>query len=129
MPTEADSFMIKHGIVSIVKLNNNNLVLAANDAGAVVMSPSGKLLHEINQTKIRLQNDAIRKMFTNRQNATWFAMNKDISRIKLKNPINFWSEANSGLKGTIEAIIRHKGTLYITTHTGIFYINDVQLNL
>jgi serine phosphatase RsbU (regulator of sigma subunit)/ligand-binding sensor domain-containing protein len=128
MPTEADSFMIKNSIVSITKLKNNNLVFAASDAGAIMMSPNGKLLQEINQTKTGLQNDAIRKMWTDRQNATWFAMNKGISRLELQNPISFWSEANSGLKGVPEAIIRHKGILYIATHTGIFYI-DKQNNI
>jgi serine phosphatase RsbU (regulator of sigma subunit)/ligand-binding sensor domain-containing protein len=123
IPTEADSFMIKNNIATIVKLKNNNLVLGSNDKGAAMMSENGKFLQTLSQETIGLQNDAIRKLFTDRQQATWVAMNKGVSRLELQNPISFWNEANSGLKGTPEAIIRHKGTIYITTHTGVFYID------
>ncbi len=123
IPTGADSFMIRNSIMSIVKLKNNNLVLASGDAGAVMIDEKGKLLQTLNQESIGLQNDAIRKLWTDQQNATWLVMNKGITRLELQNPISFWNEANSGLRGTPEAIIRHKGTLYVVTHSGVFYID------
>ncbi len=126
--TEVDSFIIKNGVYGMEVLKNKNLLLASSKSGAVLISPNGKLLQEINQEKVGLQSDAVYKIFTDRQNATWFAMNKGIARLELQNPISFWSEANSGLKGTPEAIIKHKGVVYINTHSGIFYI-DKQNNI
>lgn len=122
VPTEADSFMIKNTVISISKLKNNTLVLGS-DEGAITMATNGKILQELNQETIGLQNNAIRKLLTDKQGATWFVMNKGVSRLELQNPITFWNESNSGLRGTPEAIVRHKGTLYINTHEGIFYID------
>jgi serine phosphatase RsbU (regulator of sigma subunit)/ligand-binding sensor domain-containing protein len=123
IPTGADSFMIKNTVTAIVRLKNNNLVLATNDVGAVMVGANGKLLQKLTQESIGLQNDAIRNIWTDKQNATWLVMNKGITRLELQNPISFWNEANSGLRGTPEAVIRHKGTLYIATHSGLFYID------
>lgn len=104
------------------KTQSNNLAWGYNGYGCVIMDLQGNISQVITK-KTGLQNMNVYGLNTDAENALWLALNNGLSRAEISLPITYWDK-NSGLAGTVEAIIRHKGMIYITTHRGIFYIDE-----
>lgn len=69
-----------------------------------------------------LQDGTISDIFVDRENNLWLALVRGIAKIELISPISLHN-FNTGLNGTVEDVIRHKGKIYASTLNGVFYMD------
>lgn len=94
--------------------------LATLDGGMAVIDQQGRLLQLLDKGA-GLQDNVVYSLFFDRQGAMWLALNSGISRVEMPSPLSFYGE-KAGLQGPVLSILRHQGTLYVTTLGGIFYL-------
>ena len=94
--------------------------LATLDGGMAIIDQRGRLLQLLDKGA-GLQDNVVYSLFVDRQGAMWLALNSGISRVEMPSPLSHYGEKN-GLQGPVMSILRHQGTLYVTTLGGIFYL-------
>lgn len=86
--------------------------------GIIIIDTAGHTLEIINRKSGLADND-VKQVITDKNQNLWLALNNGISAIENTSPLSFYSE-KSGIHGSIDAVIRHKGLLYAGTSTGLF---------
>jgi serine phosphatase RsbU (regulator of sigma subunit)/ligand-binding sensor domain-containing protein len=122
MPTEADDFITQNQLYNGTLVNHNTYAFATMRGGVVMIDNKGKLLNILNKES-ELQDDFILYAYTDKQKGLWLAMNSGISRIEISSSITFWNES-SGLRGSVESVVRHQNTIYAATSLGVYYLNN-----
>ncbi len=119
--TEADPFLIENQIYHGTTLRNGHFALATVRGGLLIMDNSGMIKQILNKSS-GLQDEAVNFIFQDRQDALWLGFNNGgTSRVEISSPVAIFGQS-SGLTGGTESIVRHQGTLYAATGTGIFYL-------
>ncbi len=119
--TELDEYIEKNLGYSLNRINGNEYAIGTQlDGGFVVIDEEGKEIQKVNKLK-GLQQGSVYAMTTDKQKNFWLAMSNGISMAEIGTPVTFWNDQN-GLNGTVEDVIKFKGTYYVATHQGIFYL-------
>jgi signal transduction histidine kinase/ligand-binding sensor domain-containing protein len=114
--TEADSLF--KGVYNVVRiLPDGTIGITTLNNGYLVIGQDGKLLQHQNKAS-GLISDVVRASYTDRQNNTWLAQDGGITILEYKSGISFYSQ-----EGAIVDIFRYKGTLYLSTTNGLFYLD------
>ncbi len=85
--------------------------------GVIVIDNEGHIKDIINSTTGLADND-VKQVITDQSNNLWLALNNGISRIEISSPLSFLTE-ESGITGSINALVRYKNLLYGGTTTGL----------
>ena len=117
-PTEADAFLRKAPPYSCAELPGGGLVVTTLRAGAILLSPDGKL-ERIFDEDSGLSSDSVTSAYPDRDGGLWLAMLSGVARVHARAPLTFFDE-RAGLAGLVAAIARHEGTLYAGTTAGLF---------
>ncbi|MEX0290019.1 MAG: ATP-binding protein [Flavobacteriaceae bacterium] len=86
--------------------------------GAIHIDNQGKRIRTIT-TEDGILNNQLHGKTLDDQGALWLALQTGVSRVEPYLPYTFFDE-RSGLEGTVSAITRHQGTLYVGTYSGLF---------
>ena len=86
--------------------------------GAVIIDPQGRLRHRLGSAE-GLGDDSVWTATVDRQGGLWLGLNRGLARIEIQTPITVFDK-NSGLDGTVETVIRHRGVLHAGTSTGVY---------
>ncbi len=118
--TEADKFlpeMLYHGCA----LPDGYFALATRGNGVLLMDSQGKLYQVLDKSG-GLPDDWVNFLYLDRQDGLWMALeSKGIVRVEARSQLSVFNQ-NLGLDGSINNILRHKGTLYTATSTGLYYL-------
>lgn len=123
-------YMFKNGeIDGLVKVNaaansvttDNYLLLGSFTHGLTIVDSTFSPLFEIGITE-GLEDESINDQFVDKDGNLWLAMNRGIAKIEIETPTTLFNYKN-GIKGSVEAIIRHKGVLYAATINGVYYLD------
>ncbi|MGH7599615.1 MAG: SpoIIE family protein phosphatase, partial [bacterium] len=112
---------LSHGAV----LRNDNptsvaFALATIRGGVAIIDQRGNLLQLLDKAA-GLQDHDVNFIFPDRQGAIWLAQGRRIARVETASPLSFYGEP-AGIKDFVSSILRHRGTLYVATGLGVFYL-------
>jgi serine phosphatase RsbU (regulator of sigma subunit) len=107
---------LSHGAV----LPDDTFALATLRGGVAIMDRHGQLLRILDKAA-GLQDHDVNFIFPDRQGAIWLAQGRRIARVETASPLSFYGEP-AGIKDFVAAILRHRGTLYVATGLGVFYL-------
>jgi len=79
--------------------------------------------HEIVNMEIGLQDNFVYYLYQNPNSSLWLAQELGISKVGIQSAFRRFDE-RSGLKGAILDMVRFKGTLYVGTTWGTFYLEN-----
>jgi len=103
-------------------LPGSRIALSTLNNGIIVIDARGDIVSEINRKHGLADND-VKQVITDKDNNLWLALNNGISTIEYSSPVSSYDE-KSGLKGSVNAVLRHRGSLYVGTTSGLFIQNN-----
>ncbi len=122
--SKCNTYLKQNLIYQGISLPDRNFVFGTGEKGAVVIDEAGRMKFALDK-KAGLQDEMIYNVFSDNSGISgrpiWLAMDLGISKAETGSPISVFGEG-SGLKGSVLDIIRFKGTLYVGTMTGLFYL-------
>ena len=99
-------------------LADGQFALATLRGGVLILDAQGALLR-VEDKSTGLINDMVLGVFTDREGALWVASDDGITRLELPSPLTQFGEAD-GIRGSVEAITRHRRVLYLATSWGVY---------
>lgn len=118
LENEVDDYVKENNLYAGLILSDSSYAFATLRGGVILMDKYGKKIREIT-TKDGILNNQVYGVAQDNRNALWLALQTGISQIEPYLPYTFYDK-KSGLEGTVSAMARHKGTLYIGTYDGLF---------
>jgi signal transduction histidine kinase/ligand-binding sensor domain-containing protein len=118
--TEVDNFLLENQIYHGAVLADGAFAVATLRGGVISIDKTGKLRQHADKTT-GLQNDNVKFVSFDRQGGLWLALDNGITRVETPSPLSIF-DARSGLKGSVESIVRHQGVLYVATSQGVYYL-------
>ncbi|MBW3544365.1 MAG: GAF domain-containing protein, partial [Bacteroidetes bacterium] len=110
--------LLYHGIA----LADGNYAFATLKSGLLVMDPRGRILTTLT-TSNGLQYDQALYLYSDASGAVWACLSNGISKAEIISPITTYNKIQ-GLEGGIVSVKRYKGTLYVSTYLGVYFLND-----
>ena len=120
--TEADEFVRANLTYSPgAVLRDGRIALNTVAGGVAIMDPQGHLLQVIDKLA-GLTMNTVYYLYEDRSGALWVAMDNGIGRVEVGSGFSLFDSRN-GLTAGAYRFLRHRGTLYVTTTIGIFYLD------
>ncbi len=116
-PTELDAAFAQYSVYHGAALGQG-LYGFATRGGFFVLNQQGRQVHHIT-TGQGLPSDLVRYVFPDQQGSTWLAMEGGLARLEYPSPLTRFDQT-SGLKGTLWAVARHAGQLYVGGGGGLY---------
>ena len=122
-PTEAEEPLRTGSLYRGTVLPDGTLALATTGAGLVIVDREGHLV-QLLDTAGGLMSDSVYFVFADRQGGLWLALDGGIARVETPSPLSVFDRGASGLNGSVSAIQRHNGNLYVTTSRGVYRLRS-----
>jgi len=106
-----------------VALHDGNFAISTINEGIIILDRSGNILNTINSSSGLADND-VKQVINDKDKNLWLALNNGISTTGYVSPVSFYDE-RTGLKGSVNTVIRHKELLYAGTTAGLFFQNKI----
>jgi signal transduction histidine kinase/ligand-binding sensor domain-containing protein len=120
--TEIDDLLKSQTLYKGITLPDGTLGLSTISGGAFILDPrSGRALRRLNLA-IGLPADNGLAIFADRAGTLWLALEGAICQVETPSPLTRF-DIRSNLSGSVADIVRHKGTLYVATGVGVFYLD------
>lgn len=104
-----------------INVDNTFYAIGLFGDGLMVLNKDFKIEYLIN-LRNGLAEGTVHNVFVDRENNLWLALGRGIAKIELITPITM-HKFDTGLKGTVEDVIRYKGKIYSSTSNGVFYFS------
>ena len=98
-------------------MSDGSIALSTMTKGLIIIDRNGKIVKEIN-TASGLPDNDVKQVIRDRSGNLWLASNNGISMIGYSSPVTFYGD-DSGIDGSVNAVLRFKGLLYCGTNTGL----------
>jgi class 3 adenylate cyclase/ligand-binding sensor domain-containing protein/HD superfamily phosphodiesterase len=118
--TDVDSFMNLNSYTCAIPVYDGFYAIGTERGGFVVIDKNGKYITGLNE-KNGLYNDFVHDMYLDRHNNLWLSLNNGICRTEVPSAFTYFNR-NTGVHGSISAICRYKGRIFIATSQGTFYL-------
>jgi serine phosphatase RsbU (regulator of sigma subunit) len=105
-----------------VLMSDGLIALSTFRNGIILINTNGEIVTIINKGTGLLDND-VKQVIVDKSQNLWLALQNGISTIEYSSPISFYTE-KSGIEGSVQCVIRHKGLLYVGTSTGLYVQNN-----
>lgn len=103
-------------------LENGNMVFGTIKNGVYLTDISGNILYNIN-IENGLLNNTVLGQFVGSDNELWLGLDNGITRVDITAPYYFFNDITGNI-GAVYDVVNYKGTIYIGSNTGLFYIDD-----
>lgn len=100
-----------------IRLHDGSLALASLKHGLILLDADGHYVRTIDRSS-GLQGSIVKWVFQDSQLGLWLAMENGLARVETASPATVFDSRN-GLDGNTETILRHQGTLYVSTSSGV----------
>jgi len=103
-------------------LMNGNMVFGTIKNGIYITDSFGNVLFHISKEN-GLMNNTILDQFVDDTGELWLGLDNGIASINLDSPHSFYNDV-TGKLGAVYDVILFKGTIYIGSNTGLYYIDS-----
>ena len=118
LESDVKDFFKENNLYAGQQLTDSTYAFATLRAGVVIINKDGNRIKEITTNEGALNNQ-VHGMVVDKRDALWLALQTGISQVEPHLPYQLFDK-RSGLEGTVAAINRHKGTLYVGTYDGLY---------
>jgi ligand-binding sensor domain-containing protein len=119
-PTKVDHFIKSNILRGGTLLADGTLALGTQFSGVLRMSVDGKWMGSISKP-LGLSDQSVWSLRPDAASGLWLTLDKGVSRLEWPSPLTLFDE-RLGLKGSVYALHRHKGILYLGTSEGTFVL-------
>lgn len=124
----ANEILINSYIYGGVAVDNGNYAISTLANGIIIIDKNGKIVTQMNKEN-GLPNSYITSIYYDQADKIlWYATENELGNANLGSPFRAWNTLN-GLNGVVSDIIRFNNTLYVSTSTGVYYLNDDETGL
>jgi len=123
--TEVDEYLKNSSVYCGIALPDGTYAIGTLQKGLLFIDKKGIVKSFFNKAN-GLGSDEVYSFCLDRQGALWVTLSNGISRIEIQTPIRHFME-NSGLDGSVNAIIRYEGYLYVGTSQGLYKLIPAEL--
>ena len=122
-PTEADPILRDFDLYHGCALAGGFYALATLGGGVLIIDEQGRLVQILNEAS-GFPDDWVNYVYADAQGGLWTALDAaGITRVDVPSQLTSYND-RLGLDGTVLAIERHQGSLYIGTSTGLFKLEE-----
>ena len=119
--SDLDVFFDEQSIYAGKQLTDSTYAFATLRGGVIIVDKNGNRLKQIT-SKEGILNDQVHGLTLDHQNGLWMALQTGISQVEPFAPYSSF-DASLGLEGTVSAITRYNGSLYVGTFSGLFVLH------
>ncbi len=124
--SEISSVMKEQQLNDFLVLQNNNMVFGTIKNGIYITNNSGDIVYHINKEN-GLLNNTVLSQELGKNNKLWVGLDNGIALMDFNYSHILYNDS-SGKLGAVYDIINYKGTLYIGSNTGLFYLDTANNN-
>lgn len=117
-----NSLLKENKIYCGVLLNDSTFALGTLQAGLIIIDRLGKQRLIFN-SESKLTSPMIFNLFQDKSGIIWAALNDGVAKIEYPSPFSEFS-SDAQLKGSVEALIRFQGKIFVGTDRGLFYLDN-----
>jgi signal transduction histidine kinase len=118
--TDVDEQLAKSWIYHGAALPEGQLVLTTIRNGAVLLNPQGELLRHLKEPD-GLRTNTVLYAYPDHSGGLWLGLEGGLTRVEPLSPLTVFDET-TGFEGSPSDVIRHDGTIYLTTNLGVYYL-------
>ncbi|MCQ2375501.1 MAG: SpoIIE family protein phosphatase [Salinivirgaceae bacterium] len=104
-------------VTSCILINDTTLALGSYDNGVMIVNTDGTIVSHKNINNGLIDN-CINNIFCDREQNIWITTNKGITLLPTNDVISVFS-SESGINGSVNAVIDYKGQLFVGTSNGL----------
>lgn len=119
-PTEIDPILQNTTLYKGVLLPDGTFGLLTTESGFFVIDRSGRLLARLDQSS-GLLGATMTDAYVDHSGQLWLSSN-GICHVEMPSPLTRFT-VSQGLQGAVSGLTRHRGVLYASTDTGIYYLD------
>jgi serine phosphatase RsbU (regulator of sigma subunit) len=127
LKNKISEFLIESSPYNMIQLKDSSFVIGTLKAGLVCLNKNLKSYSLIGKSD-GLLDLQVNKVFQDKQENLWLALNSSISLVDYKSPYRFYNE-KIGLQGNVESIEKFKGNYYFAGSQGLFVKEDSKINI
>lgn len=120
MNGSAYDFLKNKRVYHAISLNDTLYAMGTTHGGLAIVDKNGDLCQVIDKST-GLKDDLIHHVYKDRQGGVWLALNNGLARIETPAALSRFT-VDRGIESTVSGIQRFNGTIYASTHLGIFYL-------
>ena len=117
-PTAIDGRLKAAAIYAGAVLQDGSLALATTQGGLFALDEEGRVRLALDQDS-GLIGDNVKAVFPDGHGSIWLALDNGLARVEWPSPFT-WLDRRHGLKGTVWAMARHGGRLFVATGQGAY---------
>ncbi|HMW36647.1 MAG TPA: histidine kinase dimerization/phospho-acceptor domain-containing protein, partial [bacterium] len=123
LKTEADDYLKKYFVYDTRQLPDGGYVIATLQGGVVLFDADLRVKQIIDETS-GLPANGVNSVFVDNNFNLWLGHSyHGITRIEIHTPLTLLN-ASTGINGRVKRMLRHKGTLYVMTNSGLFRLTE-----
>ena len=122
---EPEALIREHKLYYGLRLPGGAYAFATMTGGLFIVGQEGELVRRFSRSD-GLADDSVWSLYVDRQSGLWLTLNRGLARIELGSAVTAIGET-AGLEGTVEAIARHAGELYVATNLGVYRLRQDRL--
>ena len=123
--TEVDDYLKNSSVYCGSALPDGTYAIGTLQKGLLILDKKGVVKSFFNKAN-GLGSDQVYNFSLDQQGALWVTLNNGITRIEIQTPITYFME-NSGLDGSVHAIIRYGEYFYVGTSQGLYKLIPSEL--
>jgi len=109
-------------LLSVIKIDDNLISLGTSSNGIIVVDQKFNVVYKVGLEK-GLIDAAIKAQFIDNEKNLWLGTNVGISKIEINSPVSKF-DLTSGLRSTLESLIRFNNRLHVASQDGLYSMND-----
>lgn len=113
-------------VFNAIRIAPNRISIGTWGFGCIIIDSLFNVVHIIDKNS-GLQDQIVQGQFVDHTGNLWLALSSGISRVEINSALTHFDDLQ-GINGTVQAITRFNGKIYLTTNVGLYYMEQRPYN-